>query len=92
METEVTIGQVFMDHCVMEWNAGTLKPDEVAMAKWWATDLQQRTVDRCVQLHGGYGYVAESPIAQAWLDMRWTPIGGGTNEIMKEMIGRMMGF
>ena len=92
METEVTIGQVFMDRCVMEWNAGTLKPDEVAMAKWWATDLQQRTVDRCVQLHGGYGYMAEYPIAQAWLDMRWTPIGGGTNEIMKEMIGRMMGF
>ena len=62
------------------------------MAKWWATDLQQRTVDRCLQLHGGYGYMTEYPIARAWLDMRWTPIGGGTNEIMKEMIGRTMGF
>ncbi len=92
METEVTIGQTFIDRCVMEWNAGSLTPAEIAMAKWWATDLQQRVVDRCLQLHGGYGYMAEHPVAQAWLDMRWTPIGGGTNEIMKEMIGRTMGF
>ena len=92
METEVTIGQTFIDRCVMERNAGSLKPQGAAMAKWWATDLQQRTVDRCLQLHGGYGYVQGHPIAQAWLDMRWTPIGGGTNEIMKETIGRTMGF
>ena len=92
METVVTIGQVFIDRCVVEWNAGALKADEVAMVKWWATNLQQRTVDRCVQLHCGYGYMTEYPIAQAWLDMRWTPIGGDTNEIMKEMIGHMMGF
>jgi alkylation response protein AidB-like acyl-CoA dehydrogenase len=92
METEVTIGQTFIDRCVMEWNEGSLPPAEVAMAKWWATDLQQRTIDRCLQLHGGYGYMTEYPIARAWLDMRWTPIGGGTNEIMKEMIGRTMGF
>ena len=92
METEVTIGQTFVDRCVTEWNAGSLKPAEVAMAKWWATDLQQRVVDRCLQLHGGYGYMTEYPIARAWLDMRWTPIGGGTNEIMKEMIGRTLGF
>ena len=92
METEVTIGQAFIDRCVVAWNAGSLKAADAAMAKWWTTALQQRTVDQCLQLHGGYGYMAESPIAQAWLDMRWTPIGGGTNEIMKEMIGRTMGF
>ncbi len=92
METEVTIGQVFIDRCIMDWNAKTLGSAEVAMAKWWATDLQQRVVDQCLQLHGGYGYMTEYPIAQAWMDMRWTPIGGGTNEIMKELIGRTMGF
>ena len=92
METEVTIAQTFIDRCVIEWNAGSLKPDEVAMAKWWSTALQQRTVDKCLQLHGGYGYMTEYPIAQAWIDMRWTPIGGGTNEIMKELIGRRMGL
>jgi alkylation response protein AidB-like acyl-CoA dehydrogenase len=92
METEVTIGQEFIDRCIMDWNAGVLSTADVAKAKWWATDLQQRTIDRCLQLHGGYGYMTESPIAQAWVDMRWTPIGGGTNEIMKELIGRTMGF
>ncbi|NNF37683.1 MAG: acyl-CoA dehydrogenase [Gemmatimonadetes bacterium] len=92
METELTIAQTFVDRCVTEWNEGGLKAPEVAMAKWWTTALQQRVIDRCVQLHGGYGYMTEYPIAQAWLDMRWTPIGGGTNEIMKELIGRSMGF
>jgi alkylation response protein AidB-like acyl-CoA dehydrogenase len=62
------------------------------MAKWWTTDLQHRVVDQCLQLHGGYGYMLEYPIAQAYLDMRWGEIGGGTNEIMKEMIGKSMGF
>ena len=92
METEVTIGQVFIDRCLMEWNAETLGAAETAMAKWWATELQQRIVDQCLQLHGGYGYMTEYPIAQAWVDMRWTPIGAGTTELMKEMIGNAMGF
>ena len=92
MKTELTIGQVFFDRCTLELNAGTLTPTQAAMAKWWATDLQQRVIDQCLQLHGGYGYMLEYPIAQAWLDMRWGPIGGGTNEIMKDLIGRDMGF
>ena len=92
MMTETTIGQVFMDRWIMAWNEGSLSPAEVAMAKWWATDLQQRTIDQCLQLFGGYGYMTDYPIAKAWMDMRWTPIGAGTNEIMKEIIGRTMGF
>lgn len=92
METEVSIGQVFVDRCIMAWNEGTITAADVAMAKWWATSLQQRTIDQCLQLHGGIGYLADSPIGRAWLDMRWTPIGGGTNEIMKELIGRTMGL
>jgi len=92
MKTEITIGQVFIDRCIMEHNAGTLTATQAAMAKYWATDLQQRVIDQCLQLHGGYGYMLEYPIAQAWLDMRWGPIGGGTNEIMKELIGKDMGF
>ena len=52
----------------------------------------KKVVDQCLQLHGGYGYMLEYPIAQAWLDMRWGTIGGGTNEIMKDFIGREMGF
>lgn len=92
MKTEITIGQVFLDRCIMELNAGTLTATQAAMAKWWTTDLQNRVIDQCLQLHGGYGYMLEYPIAQAWLDMRWGPIGGGTNEIMKDLIGKNMGF
>jgi alkylation response protein AidB-like acyl-CoA dehydrogenase len=92
MKTELTIGQVFLDRCITEHNAGTLTASQAAMAKWWLTDVQQRVVNQCLQLHGGYGYMLEYPIAQAYVDMRWGPIGGGTNEIMKELIGKEMGF
>ncbi len=92
MKTQLVIAQTFIDRCIMEHNARRLTAVQAAMAKWYATDLQQRVIDRCVQLHGGYGYMREYPIAQAWLDMRWGPIGGGTNEIMKDLIGRDMGF
>lgn len=92
MQTELTIGQVFLDRCIVEFDDGTLKPSESAMAKWWIADLQQRVIDQCLQLFGGYGYMTEYPIAQAWVDARWTSIGAGTTELMKEMIGREMGF
>lgn len=59
-----------------------------AKGKWWSSELQQRVVDRCLQLHGGYGYMLEYPIARAYTDARVQPIYGGTNEIMKEIIGR----
>jgi alkylation response protein AidB-like acyl-CoA dehydrogenase len=92
MRTEVEIAQVFIDRSVTELNAGTLSAEEAAMAKWWCTELQHRVVDRCVQLHGGYGYMREYPIARAYADARVTTIYGGTTEIMKEIIGRSMGF
>lgn len=92
MKTETTIGRVFVDRCIMELNAGNLTADLAAMAKWWVTDLQERVVNQCLQLHGGYGYMLEYPIAKAYLDARVMSIYGGTNEIMKELIGRTMGF
>jgi alkylation response protein AidB-like acyl-CoA dehydrogenase len=65
---------------------------EAAMAKWWTTELHKKVVDACVQLHGGYGYMLEYPIARAYLDTRVETIFGGTTEIMKEIIGRSMGL
>lgn len=91
LATEVEIGQTFVDRCVGELNAGTLTVETAAMAKWWCTELQKRVVDRCLQLHGGYGYMLEYPIGQAYLDSRVTTIYGGTTEIMKEIIGRGLG-
>lgn len=92
MKTEVTIGRVFADHCINLLNAGELTAETASMAKYWLTDLQCRVVDECVQLHGGYGYMLEYPIARAYIDSRASRIYGGTNEIMKEIIGRAMGF
>lgn len=92
MKTETTIGQVFIDRCIMELNENNLTAEQAAMAKWWTTDLQNRVADQCLQLHGGYGYMMEYPIAKSWLDSRVQSIYGGTNEIMKEIIGRAMGF
>ena len=88
--TEVEIGQVFVDRCLLQLNAGALTAEEAAMAKWWCTELQKRTVDTCVQLHGGYGYMMEYPIARAYTDARVTTIYGGTTEIMKEIIGKKL--
>ncbi|HEY2303533.1 MAG TPA: acyl-CoA dehydrogenase family protein [Acidimicrobiales bacterium] len=90
MQTEVEIGQAFIDQCVLALNAGELTGEDAAMAKWWCTELQGRVLDGCVQLHGGYGYMAEYPIARAYLDARVTRIYGGTTEIMKEIIGRSL--
>ncbi len=90
--TEVEIAQVFVDRCVLALNAGELTAEEAAMAKWWCTELQKRVVDRALQLHGGYGYMLEYPIARAYADARITTIYGGTTEIMKEIIGRSLGL
>jgi alkylation response protein AidB-like acyl-CoA dehydrogenase len=90
MRTEIDVSQVFVDRCVEALNVGQLTVEEAAEAKWWCTELQKRTVDRCVQLHGGYGYMLEYPIAQAYVDARVTTIYGGTTEIMKEIIGRSL--
>ena len=91
MHTEITIAETFMDTCVLALNEGQLTAEEAAMAKWWSTELQKKVVDRCVQLHGGYGYMVEYPIARAYVDARIQTIYGGTTEIMKEIIGRSLG-
>ena len=88
MRTEIDIAQVFVDRCVEALNVGELTAVEAAEAKWWTTELHKRVVDRCVQLHGGYGYMTEYPIARAYADVRIATIYGGTTEIMKEIIGR----
>jgi alkylation response protein AidB-like acyl-CoA dehydrogenase len=90
--TEVEVAQAFVDACVVALTAGELTVEEAAMAKWWCTELQKRVVDRCLQLHGGYGYMLEYPIARAYADARITTIYGGTTEIMKEIIGRSLGL
>ncbi len=92
MKTEVTIGRAFVDRCIEELNEGTLNAEKAAMAKWWTTEMQVRVIDQCLQLHGGYGYMLEYPIARAYVDARVQTIYGGTNEIMKEIVGRAMGF
>jgi alkylation response protein AidB-like acyl-CoA dehydrogenase len=92
LRSEVEIGRVYIDRCAQALNEGELTAEDAAMAKWWCTDLQGRTVDRCLQLFGGYGYVLEYPIARAFADARVTRIYGGANEIMKEIIGRSMGL
>jgi alkylation response protein AidB-like acyl-CoA dehydrogenase len=90
MRTEVDVGQAYVDRCVEALNAGELTAEDAAGAKWWCTELQGRVVDRCLQLHGGYGYMLEYPIARAYADARVTRIYGGSNEIMKEIVGRAM--
>ncbi len=92
MKTEIEVARVFVDRCIEALNAGELTAEEAAMAKWWTTDVQKRVMDECLQLHGGYGYMLEYPIAKFYLDARVQPIYGGTNEIMKEVIGRGMGL
>ncbi len=92
LRTEVDIARVFIDRCVQALGTEDLTSEDAAKAKWWATDLQGKVCDACVQLHGGYGYMSEYPIARAWVDARVTRIYGGTNEIMKEIIGRSLGL
>jgi alkylation response protein AidB-like acyl-CoA dehydrogenase len=91
MATEIELATTFCDQAVLALNRGELSPDDAAMAKWWSTELQGRVIDRCVQLHGGYGYMLEYPIARAFVDARVTRIYGGTTEIMKEIVGRSLG-
>ena len=84
--TEAKLGRVFLDHCIERFMAGDLDDATAAMAKYWLTESGCRVVDVCVQLHGGYGYMMEYPIARMWADSRAHRIYAGTNEIMKELI------
>jgi len=92
LATEIDIAEHYVDDCVRALNAGELTAVDASKAKWWCTELQGRAVDRCLQLHGGYGYMNEYPIARAFTDARITRIYGGTTEIMKEVIGRSLGL
>jgi len=92
MKTEIDIAMVYLDRQIEAYLAGELTAEDAAAAKWWSTDLENRVMDRCLQLHGGYGYMEEYPIARAWRDARVQKIYGGTNEIMKEIVGRSLGF
>ncbi|HRP79962.1 MAG TPA: acyl-CoA dehydrogenase family protein [Aquamicrobium sp.] len=90
LKTEATIGRVFYNDCVARHIAGGLDPATASMAKYWLTDLQCKVVDECLQLHGGYGYMNEYPIARMYRDARVQRIYGGTNEIMKLLIARSL--
>jgi alkylation response protein AidB-like acyl-CoA dehydrogenase len=86
--TELEITQSYVDEAVLRLNRGELPAVDAAKAKWWSTEMHKRVVDRCVQLHGGYGFMLEYPIARAYADTRVTTIFGGTTEIMKTIIAR----
>ncbi|MGB1885248.1 MAG: acyl-CoA dehydrogenase family protein [Gammaproteobacteria bacterium] len=88
LKTQAKIGRVFLDHCIEQLNAGTLDTETASMAKYWCTEKQFETVNECLQLHGGYGYMMEYPIAHYFTDSRVQMIYGGSNEIMKELISR----
>lgn len=90
MATECAVTRTFVDRCITEHSAGGLDAVHASMAKWWSTELQKRVADRCLQLHGGYGYMTEYPVARAFTDGRIQTIYGGTTEIMKEIIGRSL--
>jgi alkylation response protein AidB-like acyl-CoA dehydrogenase len=90
--TQIEVTQTYVDRCVAEHVRGTLSPIDAAKAKWWSAEVQNRVIDGCVQLYGGYGYMQEYDVARAWCDARVTKIWAGSNEIMKEVIGRSLGL
>ncbi|MCE2678864.1 MAG: acyl-CoA dehydrogenase family protein [Burkholderiales bacterium] len=90
LKTKIQIGRTFIDRCLELVLQEKLDVDTAAMAKWWATDMADEVIDACVQLHGGYGYMLEYPIARMYVDARASRIYGGTNEIMKELIARQL--
>lgn len=90
MATECAVTRTFLDRCITDHSNGELDHVHASMAKWWATELQKRVADRCLQLHGGYGYMTEYRVARAFTDGRIQTIYGGTTEIMKEIIGRSL--
>lgn len=90
IKTEVTVARIFLNECIARHMRGELDVPTAAMCKWWLTELEGRVIDACLQLHGGYGYMWEYPIARAYADARVHRIFGGTTEIMKEIIGRTL--
>ncbi|MEO9325806.1 acyl-CoA dehydrogenase family protein [Nocardioides sp. C4-1] len=92
MATELYIARLFVNDCILKLNEGQVDTALASMAKWWTTELQKKFADQGVQLHGGYGYMSEYPISKAYTDSRIQTIYGGTTEIQKEIIGRMLGI
>jgi alkylation response protein AidB-like acyl-CoA dehydrogenase len=92
MFTQIEVSEAFLDRCVRAHDAGELTPVDAAKAKWWTSQIQNEVLDNCVQLHGGYGFMTEYRVARAWRDARVTKIWAGSNEIMKELIGRDLGL
>jgi alkylation response protein AidB-like acyl-CoA dehydrogenase len=90
LSTEVDVTRAYLHELVLKLNRGELTAVDAAKAKWWSTELQKRSIDRCLQLFGGFGYMIEYPIARAYTDARVQTIYGGTTEIMKEIIGRSL--
>jgi alkylation response protein AidB-like acyl-CoA dehydrogenase len=90
--TQIDVSRSFVDQCVLAFNAGDLTAVDAAKAKWWSAEVQNNVIDACVQLYGGYGYMNEYRVARAWRDARVTKIWAGSNEIMKELIGRDLGL
>jgi len=88
MATQIDVAEAYVDKSVLAFNAGELSAVDAAKGKWYVSELQKSVIDRCLQLHGGYGYMTEYPVARAFLDTRVQTIYGGTTEIMKEIIGR----
>ncbi len=86
MATELDVTRAYLDNCIEAWGNETLTAVDAAKAKWWASDIQNRVIDRCLQLHGGFGYMREFPVARAFVDARVSRIFGGANEIMKSII------
>jgi alkylation response protein AidB-like acyl-CoA dehydrogenase len=92
MATELDVAREYLDRRILDHVAGRLEAASAARVKWWTTDVLRRVVDRCLQLHGGYGFMREYRVARAFTDTRMMPIYGGSNEIMKEIVGRSLGL
>jgi len=90
--TQIEVTQAYVDQCVIAHAKGELTPVDAAKAKWWSSQVQNDVLDHCVQLHGGYGFMNEYRVARAWRDARVSKIWAGSNEIMKELIGRDLGL
>lgn len=89
-QTQATVARSFVDDCIQRLLRGELDVPTAAMAKWWTTQTNCQIIDECLQLHGGYGYMTEYPIARMYADVRVSKIYGGANEVMKEIIARSM--
>ena len=92
LATQIEVSQAFVDQCVLAFCDGELSAVDAAKAKWWSAQVQNDVLDACVQLYGGYGFMNEYRVARAWRDARVTKIWAGSNEIMKELIGRDLGL